>query len=1042
MNPFYKLNETLANIGNEQKQIAKEVAKVAEKTPARKTLEESLRSDMKSLMEGTTPKTLKEGSMKDAMWRDAERMSREQFCAKWGDENCEFWDNISGDLDEATLSTNSAPDFDPQPGDIISDTIFGKVKLLKVTEKDTYGQFAAGIVKTKDGRTLNVTYEALIGNDEVAEGSSKNKNLVKYSVFYDLVDVPGSNKPKKVYSVVKLEAKPEQPNFFGDNPKTVKKGIQNQDEAQAIADKLNAQVAEDGTGGMNFSGSGSMEEAAGTLFTPQDIKAALDYKNPAGHIYTIANGKIRFNLMNMDRNALNKILSRPLQTQQDWDALKKQMRSALTSQLNEVKTKYGVCIVGHNGGKPVKTFDTEAEAQAYADKGIRVNGKLLQGSVRTMVGETDYSAKKAAAGKDIGKPGKNFAKIAKSSGGGEKGQKIAGAVLAKLRAAHESVKEASADMDEGNAFSGAVAKAKADGIQKGETIKVDGKTYPVKEQGAGGIHGSMPDPMTQKDQQKKMNPPRSLEEKDYSDEDIMDYLNRKLAPHDKQQQAKEDAVSKPYNGPADAADAYNGMWGTGMDKDLDEDTMEESVSRKHFQQVADLLKNIPDEAKRKEMALHHASIFKQQNPRFDIRRFAQAAGVDLEECAMWEELKGGQVKLDKNHNGKLDANDFAMLRGDNQETDEGWDDAMAAGKAAANQKPQFSRHDVKDTGYSKVYTRKPETFDEPEDGEADANGPKRGRGRPATGKAPNRKTKGAYKHKMEEEGEEMVDEKAEQGKRHFFDKLAPAAKKVAQVVSKVTAGKEDKKEEKKKDKKEEKSDKKSKKTEGAKPDFLDVDKDGDKKETMKKAAKDKKEEKVDETTTSGSVATATTSGKSSKGGINYGGSIYDSWNRQFETLLAESVNVSQEATKMEDGNEEEAITINVTGDDVARFKEVLASMGLGQQAAPGIEIAHDDSCGTCGGTPCQCDEQLANANGATMTGELDEADVTVSQNEPDYPSNEEESDDALQYSGGLNGPKSTGQTTIPVVASQEDRLHTMEESVDSFLSLYQSFKTK
>jgi hypothetical protein len=46
----------------------------------------------------------------------------------------------------------------------------------------------------------------------------------------------------------------------------------------------------------------------------------------------------------------------------------------------------------------------------------------------------DYSAKKAAAGKDIGKPGKNFAKIASKSGGGEKGKKIAGAVLAKLRA--------------------------------------------------------------------------------------------------------------------------------------------------------------------------------------------------------------------------------------------------------------------------------------------------------------------------------------------------------------------------------------------------------------------------------------------------------------------------------------------------------------------------------------------------------------------------------------------------------------------------------
>jgi hypothetical protein len=44
-----------------------------------------------------------------------------------------------------------------------------------------------------------------------------------------------------------------------------------------------------------------------------------------------------------------------------------------------------------------------------------------------------YSAKDAAAGKDIGKPGKNFAKIAAKSGGGEKGKRIAGAILKKLR---------------------------------------------------------------------------------------------------------------------------------------------------------------------------------------------------------------------------------------------------------------------------------------------------------------------------------------------------------------------------------------------------------------------------------------------------------------------------------------------------------------------------------------------------------------------------------------------------------------------------------
>jgi hypothetical protein len=49
----------------------------------------------------------------------------------------------------------------------------------------------------------------------------------------------------------------------------------------------------------------------------------------------------------------------------------------------------------------------------------------------------DYSAKKAAAGKDIGKPGKQFAKIAKSAGekygSKERGEKVAGAVLKKLR---------------------------------------------------------------------------------------------------------------------------------------------------------------------------------------------------------------------------------------------------------------------------------------------------------------------------------------------------------------------------------------------------------------------------------------------------------------------------------------------------------------------------------------------------------------------------------------------------------------------------------
>jgi len=48
-----------------------------------------------------------------------------------------------------------------------------------------------------------------------------------------------------------------------------------------------------------------------------------------------------------------------------------------------------------------------------------------------------YSAKAASAGKDIGKPGKNFSKIAASAGkrygSAAAGKRVAGAILAKLR---------------------------------------------------------------------------------------------------------------------------------------------------------------------------------------------------------------------------------------------------------------------------------------------------------------------------------------------------------------------------------------------------------------------------------------------------------------------------------------------------------------------------------------------------------------------------------------------------------------------------------
>jgi hypothetical protein len=55
--------------------------------------------------------------------------------------------------------------------------------------------------------------------------------------------------------------------------------------------------------------------------------------------------------------------------------------------------------------------------------------------------------------------------------------------------------------------------------------------------------------------------------------------------------------------------------------------LDETMTRKHFQQVADLIKSHPDAKKREELAKHHSEIFKKSNPRFDETRFRKACGV-------------------------------------------------------------------------------------------------------------------------------------------------------------------------------------------------------------------------------------------------------------------------------------------------------------------------------------------------------------------------------------------------------------------------------
>lgn len=59
---------------------------------------------------------LDEGAVKDMMHRDAERMSREDFVEKHGEEHGEFWDAVMGDLDES-LDENDDKKLPPEGSD-------------------------------------------------------------------------------------------------------------------------------------------------------------------------------------------------------------------------------------------------------------------------------------------------------------------------------------------------------------------------------------------------------------------------------------------------------------------------------------------------------------------------------------------------------------------------------------------------------------------------------------------------------------------------------------------------------------------------------------------------------------------------------------------------------------------------------------------------------------------------------------------------------------------------------------------------------------
>jgi hypothetical protein len=81
--------------------------------------------------------------------------------------------------------------------------------------------------------------------------------------------------------------------------------------------------------------------------------------------------------------------------------------------------------------KPIKKSDASGVMGDDPAQNLALGGDDDQMS---NMAEAAYSAKAGRAGKDLGKKGKNFSKISKSAGGGEKGNRIAGKVLKDIRA--------------------------------------------------------------------------------------------------------------------------------------------------------------------------------------------------------------------------------------------------------------------------------------------------------------------------------------------------------------------------------------------------------------------------------------------------------------------------------------------------------------------------------------------------------------------------------------------------------------------------------
>jgi hypothetical protein len=193
------------------------------------------------------------------------------------------------------------------------------------------------------------------------------------------------------------------------------------------------------------------------------------------------------------------------------------------------------------------------------------------------------------------------------------------------------------------------------------------------------------------------------------------------------------------------------------------------------------------------------------------------------------------------------------------------------------------------------------------------------------------------------------------------------------------------------------------------------------KKKAEESTDEKDKEEVEETTTSGSVATAPVEAPKSKGkkGMVFGKGVYEGYESRFRQLLAEGM--SMNASQNEDGSK--TLSVTATDDDAVKLAQILKLAGMEQAGG------YEEACPTCGAGKGMCEhtqmEEGEYANSPEETG----ADINTLVN---------------TYSDGLDGQKTTGQTTIPVIAGQTQRMmsQVQEQAEQRLWDLYKRYESK